>query len=270
MITIGEISKVAKKHKIGAAQIEKDYVITWVLYGISQSKFLKENLAFKGGTVLKKAYFEDYRFSEDLDFTLLNNDVSNEDILHAFDEALVLAQDETGMTLKVNQDKEKVHLATNSLKFFIDYVAPLQGAMGSRDLKVDVTRGEVLEFDLREYPMFNEYSDAEQDIKINCYSLSEVLIEKMAAIMGRTIPRDVYDLWYLFEYEGLDLADHHIEFESKARNKGQDPNEFRKKFDGSLEKYRSAWKKSLENQMPEVPAFDDVIRELNKHFRKHY
>ncbi|WP_255454060.1 MULTISPECIES: nucleotidyl transferase AbiEii/AbiGii toxin family protein [unclassified Thermococcus] len=32
---------------------------------------LWKNLAFKGGTCLKKAYFRDYRFSEDLDYTLI-------------------------------------------------------------------------------------------------------------------------------------------------------------------------------------------------------
>lgn len=52
-------------------------------------------MVFKGGTVLKKIYFEDYRFSEDLDFTLLNNDASinsaqttNEQIFEWFRETL--------------------------------------------------------------------------------------------------------------------------------------------------------------------------------------
>ncbi len=72
MITSGEIDKIARKNNIGANVIEKDFVITWVLYGISQYEKLRENLAFKGGTVLKKSYFEDYRFSEDLDFTLID------------------------------------------------------------------------------------------------------------------------------------------------------------------------------------------------------
>ncbi len=31
-------------------------------------------LQFKGGTTQKKIYFEDYCYSEDLDFTLLNED----------------------------------------------------------------------------------------------------------------------------------------------------------------------------------------------------
>jgi len=50
-------------------QIEKDYVIGWVLNGISNNEYLRERLIFKGGTALRKIYFHDYRLSEDLDFT---------------------------------------------------------------------------------------------------------------------------------------------------------------------------------------------------------
>lgn len=45
---------------------------------IQRNAMLSKNLVFKGGTVLKKAYFEDYRFSEDLDFTLLKENITND------------------------------------------------------------------------------------------------------------------------------------------------------------------------------------------------
>ena len=50
--------------------VEKDYVLGWVLAGIYRQTALAESWIFKGGTCLKKCYFETYRFSEDLDFTL--------------------------------------------------------------------------------------------------------------------------------------------------------------------------------------------------------
>jgi predicted nucleotidyltransferase component of viral defense system len=49
--------------------LERDYCLAWFLVGLSESD-LKHVLAFKGGTPLKRCYFSDYRFSEDLDFTL--------------------------------------------------------------------------------------------------------------------------------------------------------------------------------------------------------
>jgi len=49
--------------------LERDYLLSWILAGISQVGSLRETLVFKGGTALKKCYFGDYRFSEDLDFS---------------------------------------------------------------------------------------------------------------------------------------------------------------------------------------------------------
>ena len=61
-------------------QIEKDYVLSWILYGIACHTQFSRAIVFKGGTVLKKVYFQDYRFSEDLDFTLLNREIFNNQI----------------------------------------------------------------------------------------------------------------------------------------------------------------------------------------------
>lgn len=51
--------------------VEKDYVLGWVLWGIGSDPVLGNGWVFKGGTCLKKCYVETYRFSEDLDFTVL-------------------------------------------------------------------------------------------------------------------------------------------------------------------------------------------------------
>ena len=49
--------------------LERDYVLSWVLAGLVGEESLSQSLIFKGGTALKKCYFGDYRFSEDLDFS---------------------------------------------------------------------------------------------------------------------------------------------------------------------------------------------------------
>src|SRR3546814_8499110 len=50
--------------------IELDYYLAWFLIGLYRSE-LGKHLAFKGGTALRRCHFGEYRFSEDLDFTLL-------------------------------------------------------------------------------------------------------------------------------------------------------------------------------------------------------
>jgi predicted nucleotidyltransferase component of viral defense system len=59
--------------------LEKDYMLGWLLAGISQHTELSNKWIFKGGTCLKKCYFETYRFSEDLDFTLKQPEHQNKD-----------------------------------------------------------------------------------------------------------------------------------------------------------------------------------------------
>jgi predicted nucleotidyltransferase component of viral defense system len=67
-----EILELATQTSLNPHVIEKDYVLGWVLAGIYAHEELAESWIFKGGTCLKKCFFETYRFSEDLDFTLRN------------------------------------------------------------------------------------------------------------------------------------------------------------------------------------------------------
>ena len=50
--------------------VEKDYVLGWLLAALPKVDGAR-GWIFKGGTCIKKCYFETYRFSEDLDFSLL-------------------------------------------------------------------------------------------------------------------------------------------------------------------------------------------------------
>jgi len=59
MISPREIKEHAGKFNLPANTIEKDYVLNWILYGIANSKELQDKWIFKGGTCLKKCYFEE-------------------------------------------------------------------------------------------------------------------------------------------------------------------------------------------------------------------
>ncbi len=71
-----EIRSLGGRYGVSAETIQKDYPASILLFVISEFSKISE-MAFKGGTALKKKYFPDTRFSEDLDFTC-NSDVSNE------------------------------------------------------------------------------------------------------------------------------------------------------------------------------------------------
>jgi len=76
-----EIIKAAKSLGLPLSTVEKDYVLGWVLMGIQMHSETQEKWIFKGGTCLKKCFFDNYRFSEDLDFTILAQDHMKEDVL---------------------------------------------------------------------------------------------------------------------------------------------------------------------------------------------
>jgi len=192
MIEQKEINKIATQNRVSDRQIEKDYVLSWLLFAISKNQTLYNALVFKGGTVLKKAYFEDYRFSEDLDFTLIHENLSNEQIRQEFNNLFEFIKEEANIDMRIVPNKWTIH-ETGSPQFYIDYIASLQGSMGSRDLKIDITRGEILETEIEMKTIFRKYSNLEEEFNLQCYSLAEVLIEKMTALMGRTEPRDLYD-----------------------------------------------------------------------------
>ena len=64
-------NRLAKRggRRIPETVLERDYCLSWFLVGLSGTP-LNDTLAFKGGTAIKKCYIPDYRFSEDLDFTI--------------------------------------------------------------------------------------------------------------------------------------------------------------------------------------------------------
>jgi hypothetical protein len=79
--------------------LERDYCLAWFLCALSQSD-LGPVLAFKGGTALKRCYFADYRFSEDLDFTL-REPVPFEDIRARLERVYAAVQEQCGITIAV-------------------------------------------------------------------------------------------------------------------------------------------------------------------------
>lgn len=270
MIKPQEITKLANREGVRLQQIEKDYIISWVLWGVYNHSTLKDALIFKGGTCLKKVHIENYRYSDDIDFTLdpsLEQTISNDEIYNAFHEIFVKIKESANIDLSIPEESKETHVS-NSIKFFIDYVGPL-GGKGDH-LKTDISRGEKLEFDIEQKKMLNQYSDleAEDEITIKSYGLEEMVIEKMAALIGRTIPRDLYDFEYLTNTEGIELQDIFTEFQSKAKHKGQNPDEFVKKVNAKESVLEKAWTDNLSHQIKDLQKFKDVWREFNKQLRK--
>ncbi|HED37433.1 MAG TPA: nucleotidyl transferase AbiEii/AbiGii toxin family protein [Ignavibacteria bacterium] len=264
MIKPGEIQKKARAVGVRDQQIEKDYILSWILEGIAMHKELSKMIAFKGGTVLKKVYFEDYRFSEDLDFTLLNDEISNQQIFDYFNEVFGYVREEANIPLEIIDDNEH---EDGGINFYISYIGPLGGMGTNKRVKVDISRSEQLQFEPILQNVFLTYSDQEKH-KLLCYTLEEILVEKLRSLMQRMQARDFYDIWYLLEVHGLEIDFYVNEFIAKCESKKVNPKDFFVKLEQRLPQYKARWQKSMKEQIQNLPEFDKVEREINRHFRK--
>jgi predicted nucleotidyltransferase component of viral defense system len=89
----------------------------------------------------------------------------------------------------------------------------------------------------------------------------------MAALMGRTEPRDLYDFWYLTEKEQMDVRDVLPDLARKAANKGLSVSEFMGKTLAKEARFKKDWENKLRSQIHELPPFEAVFREAKRHFK---
>ena len=245
-------------------QIEKDYILSWILQGIAQHEELSKAIVFKGGTVLKKVYFEDYRFSEDLDFTLLEDSITNEQILEWFEEVFEYIKEEANIPLEIIDNNKH---EDGGINFYISYVGPLGGLGANKKVKVDISRSENLVFKPVLNDVFIGYTDQEEH-QLLCYSLEEILVEKLRSVIQRMQARDFYDIWYLLEVHGMEVDFYINEFKTKCESKEVNPADFHNKLEQRLPQYNGRWQKSMADQIHDLPDFDTVLRGVARHLKK--
>jgi uncharacterized protein len=270
MIKPGEISLKAREVGVRDQQIEKDYMLSWILQGVAQHEQLSKTIVFKGGTVLKKIYFDDYRFSEDLDFTLLNNEIKNEQIFAWFKETFEYVLEEANIRLEIihpDFHRDKHEHEDGGINFYISYVGLLGGQGNNKKVKVDISRSEKPEFKPVMQTVLLGYSDLIEH-QLLCYPLEEVLVEKMRTVMQRMQARDFYDIWYLLEKHGMDVNFYIKEFANKCESKKLNPADFQKKLAERLPQYKGRWQSSMNEQIQNLPNFDQVERETLRHLKK--
>lgn len=254
--------------RIPEAVLERDYCLSWFLVGLSRSP-LRKRLLFKGGTALKKCYFADYRFSEDLDFTP-SEDVPFETIHKELDVAFAEAYKASGVSLRYARADRHPH--ANSHTFYLAYEGPLGGPSG-REVKTDITIREEVVFPVEERPVlrgYEEYEDIPEHATVKVYSLKEIAAEKVIAVTdrARNEPRDLYDLWYLCEHAHVDVAELIDVIGRKLAFRGQSLKAIRGQLEIKEARLRALWSRRLAGQMAVLPEFNGVFRSVRRAFRR--
>lgn len=235
MIDKNLIGFISEKLSIGRQEfIEKDIILQNLLSELSKSKYFFEKYAFKGGTCLIKCYLGYYRFSEDLDFTLIDgkhfmgksgNSV-RKIISQEINKLLVLFEEiakKTNLDFKAEKsNKHYLELGGSNrfttFKFWYD--SPILNTKSF--IKIQINFLERLMYPVKEIKakslipnklfeeikfLYPQYPYLSEEIRIKSYSLEEILIEKVRAILTRRgiKGRDFLDVFLIIHKNKIKL-----------------------------------------------------------------
>ena len=258
----------ARAHEWGLTEevVEKDYVLSWLLWGIGSHAALRGSWIFKGGTCLKKCFVETYRFSEDLDFTILEGGpLRPDDLVPALGEALDMVEQESGITLSSRAPVVRMRPDDKSAEGRIYYRGP-RGAPGEARVKLDLTYDEVVVEPTERRIIAHAYDELlPGDGAVRCYAFVELFAEKLRALGQRTRPRDLYDVINL--YRRADLRDDRERvravLERKCAYKDMPLPTLKLVTDADkLSELRADWQAMLAHQLPVLPPIDAFIEAL--------
>lgn len=276
MIHQKEIIEIAHKNGIKTKTIDKDWVLGHFLNAFYSFEEVREKFIFKGGTCLRKCYFDDYRFSEDLDFTLLDNYFVVD--VPFIRKIIKQAEKISGAKFYFERNKlQKSQEVEQGYEISIKYWGtdhkktqrPLPPVRWQTSIKLDISHTEQLSRPIEHKPIIHNFSDNELITEIvPIYSISEIISEKLRSLIQRIRPRDIYDLWFLLQQYP---NDNYPVINNLLQQKAADKNI---QITGitnfiSPEKERAnkrAWERSLADHLPEgkLPDFNSVYKTLEK------
>jgi predicted nucleotidyltransferase component of viral defense system len=269
-----------KNTKIELRVFEIDYLISFVLSGMMSVDALRTHLVFKGGTALRKCYFGDYRFSEDLDFSSYSG-VPTKDAMHdavgeACKHAQKLLQEYGPFEVTHERAKEKAPHPFGQECFIIRGKFPWQTTSPTwTRLKLEISVDEPIMRTPSNCQLIHKYEEA-FDVEVPSYCLEEILAEKLRSLLqwagkleekGYAKPRarDYYDLHNILNHyaDTLDLSDFRSLLTGKCESK-------KVRFDGTdsffqekvLAEAKKNWETSLNHLVAGLPDFDEVVIQL--------
>ncbi len=219
MVLQREILAKAQEWGVHPNTVDKDYVLGHFLHCFFSFDNNRKCFIFKGGTCLRKCYFPDYRFSEDLDFTLTDSTFSvNEEFILKITRSCTL---QTGIQFHLIKFEKKQFL--NEEKGYKCVIA-FWGANHSKNkapapkerwitkIEIDISIEEEILFPVNQLKIHHPYSDRNrvENATIPVYSMEEILTEKIRAFYQRSYkaPRDFYDVWYLLNHADFQNWEH--------------------------------------------------------------
>lgn len=172
-------------------QVEQDLVIERALVAIFSDEYLRERLAFRGGTALYKMYLTPAaRYSEDIDLVQTRAEAFGP-IIDKLREVLSFLGDDP-------KRKQKQHNNTLIYRFDSEEGIPLR-------LKIEVNCREhrsIFGIKVLQHAVNSAWINSV--VNIASYELAEILGTKLRALYQRKKGRDLFDLYYAIKNTTVD------------------------------------------------------------------
>jgi len=275
-MTKREIEDISLEKHVSNATIDKDWVLGHLLNAFYATGNNKENFVFKGGTCLKKCYFENYRFSEDLDFTLLDKDFPVD--VNFINRITKRASENSNIKFSLVEIKEQTHNNVHQgyevkIKFWgADHKPNSPIPRPSRwqtFIKLDISFTEQIFETPNSCEILHHYSDSHLINEIiPVYSILEIMAEKLRALIQRNRPRDIYDIWYIMNSSkspNKKAIKELLQLKAKSKNiEIISVDQFVN--NQKMQKNKRAWENSLILHLPmnSLPDFGVVYSDLHK------
>lgn len=272
MIRRQDILDRAREWQLRPEVVEKDYVLGWVLAAVAQDEAASSGWILKGGTCVKKCFFETYRFSEDLDFSLTPEAPYGQDeIADALRRIVRRAGDLSGISFREDLVTVRPRVDKASRPTFegrVGYQGPLAVPTWPRIL-FDITQHEPIVDQPVFRPVIHPYPDElPAETAVQSYSFEELLAEKTRALYERTRPRDLYDVVYIVDNAADAVAMNHARavLGQKCGAKGFNTptvDDLARKIETS-EELRADWAHMLAHQLPQLPPIDAFVGRIRE------
>jgi uncharacterized protein len=250
MITALEIKERARESGVPTSTIERDYAQNWLLSALRTIP-----MAFKGGTGIRKVFIENYRFSDDLDFTLI--EPIDADALQAMvSDAVVRVREESGILF---EDDFGFRVTKTGFKATTRFRILNRGSASPVKIDLDLTGPEQEEvlLPVSERPVFHPYSDR-LSVAVTSYALEEIMAEKIRSLFQRNRSRDLYDLVQLVDRVDRRVVKSILHRKCDAKDVVVDM----AVLAGKREHFKALWQVSLGHQMSGVPDFDESFEKM--------
>ncbi|MBM3126543.1 MAG: nucleotidyl transferase AbiEii/AbiGii toxin family protein [Chloroflexi bacterium] len=210
------LNSLAREQGVDLAIVQQDYAISYLLVAIAQTAGLGEKIVLKGGTALKKLYYPNYRFSEDLDYSTLKLGAlpKRDELLQtAVTRMAGLLQERGPFDVQVEPLILRQPHPGQQIAYTVRVRFPDQRQALCR-LKVEITVDEPVFLEVREHPILHNFEETIETGVLG-YALEEIVAEKLRALLqsrqklakrgwgASRVCRDYYDLWYILGREKL-------------------------------------------------------------------